>query len=306
MIVVTGATGRLGRRVVRLLRRARLDVRALVRAGSYYYKLNDTGCAYFFGDLRDERSLRRALRGCTRLVHTAHVRLDSTDNHTSVVMEEGAASLWRAAVERGVEKVVMTSCLGVEQQLPHPSFACLAAAEASLAASGLPHTILRCAPFVEELMNPRAWGDAESRIAPLYREDAAIGVLACLDDGAPQGPIALGGPDVLTVGEAVQRAHAAAGTTPRWMPSPRSVARLAGLAGRRWRNHIERMALLHSSDLVAPPLPGIQPTPLDDALRRLLSDSDDEDVYRIFAATVYEPGVAAFKDLPEGPLREAD
>ena len=53
VILVTGATGRLGSRIVRLLRRARLPVRALVRSGSYYYRLNDTGCGYFFGDLRN-------------------------------------------------------------------------------------------------------------------------------------------------------------------------------------------------------------------------------------------------------------
>ena len=31
----------------------RLDVRVLVRKGSHYYWLNDTGCAFFFGDLLD-------------------------------------------------------------------------------------------------------------------------------------------------------------------------------------------------------------------------------------------------------------
>ena len=49
MILVTGATGRLGGQIVRLLRAAKMDVRALVRAGSEYFWLNDTGCTYFFG-----------------------------------------------------------------------------------------------------------------------------------------------------------------------------------------------------------------------------------------------------------------
>ena len=303
---MTGATGLLGSRVVRLLRRARLPVRALVRPGSHYYKLNDSGCDYFFGDLRDPRSLRRALRGCERLVHAAQVRLDSTDNHQAVVMEEGSRALWAAASERGVRKVVMTSCLGVSMDFPHPAFACQAEAEASLVASGLPHTILRCAPFVEELLRPRVWGDPDSRLSPLSRDDAAIAVLACLDDSAPMGPIALGGPDAMTLREAVDRAHNRAGTSPQWMPATGMLARVAGLAGRRWRNHIERMRLLHSSNLVAGPLPGVTPTSLDAALERLLVEGGEEEVYRTFAATVYKPGSVPFGSLPEGPLREVD
>jgi uncharacterized protein YbjT (DUF2867 family) len=277
-----------------------------VRPGSHYYKLNDSGCDYFFGDLRDPRSLRRALRGCERLVHAAQVRLDSTDNHQAVVLDEGSRALWAAAAERGVRKVVMTSCLGVESELPHPAFACQAAAEASLVASGLPHTILRCAPFVEELLRPRAWGMPESRISPLSRDDAAIAVLACLDDSAPTGAIALGGPEAMSVREAIERAHTRAGSSVQWMPAVGLLARAAGLAGRRWRTHIERMRLLHSSDLVAGPLPGVTPTSLAVALERLLVEGGEEEVYRTFAATVYEPGSVAFGSLPEGPLREVD
>jgi len=307
VIVVTGATGRLGSRIVSLLRRAQLPVRALVRSGSYYYRLNNTGCDYFFGDLRDPRSLRRALRGCERLVHAAQVRLDSSDNHHSAVVDEGSLALWSAATDRGVKKVVMVSCLGVEKELPHPTFDCLARAEASLAESGLPHTILRCAPFIEELLRPRCWGRADARITPLWREDAAIATLAALDDGAPAGAVAMGGPREMSLQEAVEAAHAQAGTQVRWMPAASLLARVAGLAGRRWRTHIERMALLHGQDMVVQDNPlGIPQTPFEGAVEALLAEVASDGTHRNFQATVYSPGTVSFEDLPEGPQREVD
>ncbi len=307
VILVTGATGRLGSRIVRLLRRARLPVRALVRSGSYYYRLNDTGCDYFFGDLRDPRSLGRALRGCERVVHAAQVRVDSTDNHHAAVVDEGSLALWSAAAERGVKKVVMVSCLGAEKELPHPTFDCLARAEASLGESGLPHTILRCAPFIEELLRPRCWGRPEARITPLWRQDAAIATLAALDDAAPAGAIAMGGPREMSLQEAVEAAHAQAGTQVRWMPAPPLLARLAGLAGRRWRTHIERMTLLHGQDMVAQDNPlGIPQTPFEGAIEALLAEVANADTHRNFQATVYKAGTVPFAELPEGPQREID
>lgn len=307
MILVTGATGRLGRRIVRLLRRARLPVRALVRPGSHYYELNDTDCDYFFGDLRDPVSLRRALEGCDRLVHAAGVRLDSTDNHHAAVVEQGSRDLWAAARHHRVQKVVMVSCLGAERSLPHPTFDCLARAEESLAESGLAHTILRCAPFIEELLHPRCWGSPEARISPIWRQDAAIAALAALDDQAPTGALALGGPEVMSARDAVERAHALAGTTPQWMPLPRLVARVAGLAGRRWRTHIERMALLLGQDMTVQANPlGVPMTAFDDAVRMLLDETPPEDTHRSFQATIYAPGVVPQQSLPEGPLRKID
>ena len=81
MILVVGGTGRLGNQVVRALRDQGKEVRALVRKGSEYFWLNDTGTNYFFGDLRDPQSLHRALRDCEAVISSATVRVEQTDNN---------------------------------------------------------------------------------------------------------------------------------------------------------------------------------------------------------------------------------
>jgi uncharacterized protein YbjT (DUF2867 family) len=334
MFLVTGATGRLGGRVVRLLRQAAMEVRALVRPGSEYFWLNDTGCDYFFGDLREARSLSRACRGVRYVVHAAGIEVESTDNHHSVVTLQGTIDLIDASVKRGIEHFVMFSCVGADRGFANPSFDCLDKAEQHLKASGLRYTILRCPVFAEDLAESarqlaqgrpwRMWGSPGGRVAPLSRKDAAIFALASLDKGHDR-TLELGGPESLTTEQAVARACAVAGADAsqvQWFGGvkSRAAALAARAAGRRWKHWIERQALLYGEDLavdgpaVAAEM-GLPLTPLDQALteqlhaERLGEDPEDRDervVHRQFQATVYSPGEGAWADLPEGPLREVD
>jgi uncharacterized protein YbjT (DUF2867 family) len=65
MFLVTGATGGLGRRIVRLLREREQQVRAFVRLTSRYGELEQRGAEIFIGDLRQERDVQKAcVRGC--------------------------------------------------------------------------------------------------------------------------------------------------------------------------------------------------------------------------------------------------
>jgi len=331
MFLVTGATGLLGSRIVRLLRQARQEVRALVRSGSEYYWLNDSGCTYFFGDLRDPMSLRRALKGCRYVIHAAGVRVESSDNHHSVVTLKGTQDLIEAAAERGIERFVMISAVGVERGFPEPWFDCLRQAEEHLAQSEVDWTVLRCSLFAEDLADGaqqlaeggtwRVWGKKESLVSPLARKDVAIYALACLDAEAGQ-VLELGGPEVLPLQDAVTRACAAAGANPddvSWPPAA-VMSRLARVGGRRWQNWINRQQVLQGSDLG---LDGtalaeawdIPLTPLDtayaerigeDKLGTAPDDRNDRVVHRQFQATVYRPGEVSWESLPDGPMREGD
>ena len=60
MYLVTGATGGVGRRIVRLLRERDLPVRAFVRLTSRYGELENRGAEIFIGDLRQDRDIQKA------------------------------------------------------------------------------------------------------------------------------------------------------------------------------------------------------------------------------------------------------
>ena len=57
MYLVTGATGSLGRRIVRQLREDEQSVRAFVRLSSSFGELDDRGAEIFIGDLKLEKDI---------------------------------------------------------------------------------------------------------------------------------------------------------------------------------------------------------------------------------------------------------
>ncbi|BAZ83408.1 NmrA family protein [Sphaerospermopsis kisseleviana NIES-73] len=63
MILVTGATGDIGRRVVRLLRQQQKSVRSFVRLTSHYSELEHRVSDIFIGDLRREQDIKKACQG---------------------------------------------------------------------------------------------------------------------------------------------------------------------------------------------------------------------------------------------------
>jgi dihydroflavonol-4-reductase len=109
--LVTGATGFLGWHVAhRLLARGE-KVRALVRNTGRVWELDGE---IVVGDLRDPKSLQRAVAGCGVVYHVAaDYRLwakDPSELYRSNV--EGTRNLLTAARDAGVERVVYTSTVG--------------------------------------------------------------------------------------------------------------------------------------------------------------------------------------------------
>lgn len=108
-ILVTGATGRIGSRLVpRLLQRGHL-VRALVRQEEQAEDLAKHGVEPVIGDLRAPVTLGQAAAGMDAVVHLAAFFRGATDQQARETNEQGTIGLARAARGSGVSKFVFVS-----------------------------------------------------------------------------------------------------------------------------------------------------------------------------------------------------
>lgn len=334
MILVTGGTGRYGEQIVRTLRKLGLDVRALVRKGSEYYWLNDTGCGFFFGDLLDPVSLRRACRDVQYLIVASGVTTETRSNNHTTVTLEGHANLFEAARQRGVQKVVMLSCMGVDRGYEVPSFYARKGAEEQLVNSGLDYTILR-ASVHEHFFLDMAWrvhdrgsimlpGDGDNQLQPLASRDLALMAAASLDlDDVANQTVEVAGPDVLTARQAFDAACNVVGVEPSAtiLPSPAvQLGKRIGRPIRRYTHKLAEMSTWFSQDFTVDAAAlaarfNIPLTSFSDALQdtnevyKVMRDPDSREkrmVHPQFYATVYEPGEADWASLPDGPIKRVD
>jgi nucleoside-diphosphate-sugar epimerase len=109
LILVTGATGEVGRRFVpRLLRRAAPGdtVRVIVRDEERGAPLAALGAEVVVGDLRDQEDVRKALAGTDAVVNIAAAFRGVPDEEAWAVNHAAALTLGRAAVEAGTQRFV--------------------------------------------------------------------------------------------------------------------------------------------------------------------------------------------------------
>jgi dihydroflavonol-4-reductase len=109
--LVTGATGFVGSHVARQLVSAGQSVRVLVRPNSNLEALAGLHVEYFEGDLRDQESLERAMRGIRRVFHVAADYRLWTPRPEEIyeINVEGTRKLLAAARHARVERIVYTS-----------------------------------------------------------------------------------------------------------------------------------------------------------------------------------------------------
>ncbi|MFI1177207.1 SDR family oxidoreductase [Streptomyces melanogenes] len=140
-IMVTGATGVLGREVLDRARRTGLPLRALTRGATLP---DDPEVAWFTGDLAAGTGLDEAFAGVRTVIHCAsdirHFKNDIPAFH----------HLLEAARRSGVEHIVNISIVGIDR-IPYPYYRIKLECERLLEASGIGWTNLRATQFPELL-----------------------------------------------------------------------------------------------------------------------------------------------------------
>ncbi len=204
MFLVTGATGGIGRRVVRLLRQREQSLRAFVRLTSRYSELEHRGAEIFIGDLRLEKDIQKASQGVQYII-SAH----GSDSDALSLDYRANIELIDQAKANGVEHFVFISVLGADRGYEDaPTFKAKRAVERYLEASGLNYTILRPAglasnllPLAERFRETELYlliGDRKNRTSIVSTDDLArIVVDSVTVKGARNQILPVGGPEIL-------------------------------------------------------------------------------------------------------------
>ena len=203
MYLVTGATGSLGRRIVRQLREDDQPVRAFVRLSANFSELEDRGAEIFIGDLKQERDIVKA---CSEI---KYIISSHGGNDALAVDYRANIDLIDQAIANNVEHFVFVSVLGADRGYQDSAtFKAKREVEKYLIGSGLNYTILRPSGFANNII-PLAErfrdtgiyfsiGDQQNRSSIVSTDDLAKIAIASTNIEAAKNQIfAVGGPDIL-------------------------------------------------------------------------------------------------------------
>jgi uncharacterized protein YbjT (DUF2867 family) len=157
-VLLVGATGDLGGRILRELRGRGKRVRALVRPGSDVSGLPQEGIELVQGDMLDPPSLERAMSGVDAVVSSAIGYSQRKKGDSLRTDFEGNHNLVDAAKKAGVPRFVFLSILACDQAPNVPHFWAKKVTEDYLERQGVPFISLRPGAYLGPPRGPfRDW-----------------------------------------------------------------------------------------------------------------------------------------------------
>ena len=290
-VLVAGASGFVGRRLVPALVDAGHDVRAMTRHPDTY----DGAGTPVHGDVHDPDTLSAALEGCRAAYYLVH-SLDSKDFER--LDAEAATAFGRAAAEAGVQQIIYLGGLGSESDDLSKHLRSRREVESLLGAAGVPVTVLRAGFIVGNggisweitrqlvdhlpaMITPR-W--VRTRTQPIAVSDVVRYLVGVLDEARATGTVyEIGGPEVLRYSDMLQRVAEvknrplpivpvpllSPGLSSRWLSLVTDVDTQAG------RSLVDSMAneVVVQNDAIREVVP-FEPMGYDDAVRVALEERE--------------------------------
>ncbi len=239
VILLTGATGLIGRAVLARLTQRGEAVRCLVR-DPRRLGVERVRVQIALGDLADPQSFRHALRGVDTVIHLA---ASIRDQPSGCIEELNGVATWRlvrAAERAGARHFVFFSAIEATLHAGPRFMRSKALAERAVRESGVPHTIFAPSlvyspgdPYLRLLermaLAPLMLvpGRGTALYQPIWAEDVADCVVAALDGDERDRRYELAGPDTLPLDTVVRLALTSFGRRRALAHVPMGVTRRA-------------------------------------------------------------------------------
>lgn len=231
MIVVTGATGKVGSEVARLLTARGVRVRALARDPEKAKALKGPGLEVAIGDLTKPATLDPAFKGADHLFLASSPDPNVGELHGNAI---------EAAKRAGVKHVVRLSAFGASPQSPVRLLRVHGEVDEDLSRSGLSYTILRPQSFFQNFLfaarpiaaQGKFFGTVkDGAVGMIDHRDVAVAAAAVLTAGTHSGRIyEMTGPEALTYKACAEKLSAAMGRPIEYVDVPTDAARAGMLA----------------------------------------------------------------------------
>ena len=218
-VLVTGATGFLGRRVVPELLSRRHSVRCLIHSPGKERIFNHRDVEIHYGSILSSDALSAAMEGVQSVVHLVGIIRASRRMSFDLMHRQGTANVVEAAKGAGAREFIFVSALGACSNPEYPYLYSKKQAEAEVVESGLSYTILRPSVIFgdgDEFLTALAGlvrlgpltpviGGGNNRMQPVAVEDVVRCIGASVGNSLVKGKtIRLGGPDRLSYNDLLE------------------------------------------------------------------------------------------------------